>query len=67
MNLKSGLDKGETQKVLATWKALGDLPKLVESDIRNSQVKSFSADRRFATAYIELSDTVNQDPELPAM
>lgn len=51
MNLKPWLDKGEIQKVRVTRKALNDLLKLVERDIKDSQVKSVSADRRFATAY----------------
>ena len=51
MNLKPWVDKSEIQQVRVTRKTLGDLLKLVQRDIKDSQVESLSADRRFATAY----------------
>lgn len=51
MNFKPWLDKGDIQKVRVTRKTLENMLELVERDINDSQVKSLSADRRFATAY----------------
>lgn len=51
MNFKPWLDKGDIQKVRVTRKTLDDLEKLVERDIKDSQVKFLSADRRSATAF----------------
>jgi uncharacterized protein YutE (UPF0331/DUF86 family) len=51
MNFKPWLDKGEIQKVVVTQQALNDLLRLVERDLKDSQIRELSADRRFATAY----------------
>lgn len=51
MNWKRWLDKGDIQKVHVTPKSLADLSNVVSRDLRDAQVTSLSADRRFAIAY----------------
>ncbi len=51
MNLKRWSDNGDLQKVAVTEKSLSDLLKLIERDLKDSQVEVLSLDRRFATAY----------------
>jgi len=51
MNLKPWISKGDLQGVQVTAKSLSDLSKLIDRDIKDAQVATLSADRRFAIAY----------------
>lgn len=51
LNLKKWLSSGDLQEVVVTDQSLGDLLRLIERDLKDSQIKGLSADRRFATAY----------------
>ena len=51
MNWKHWLDKGDVQKAHVNRKSLTDLANLVDRDLKDAQVASLSADRRFAIAY----------------
>ena len=51
MNWKRWLDKGEIQKVYVTPRSLAEIAELVARDLKDAQVASLSADRRFAIAY----------------
>jgi hypothetical protein len=51
MNLTQWLDRGDLQRVSVTEKSLEDIIKLIERDLKDSQVQALSADRKFATAY----------------
>lgn len=51
MSLKNWLNSGDLQKVVVTEKSLQDLLRLIERDLKDSQVKGLSEDRRYATAY----------------
>lgn len=51
MNLKPWVSKGDLQRIQVTDKSLSDLSKLIDRDIKDAQVTSLSADRRFAIAY----------------
>lgn len=51
MNLKKWVDSGDLQKVVVTEQSFDDLFRLIERDLKDSQIEALSADRRFATAY----------------